>query len=107
MNPEATQPCAQLEERLRFETYFPGENRVRMRREWERVFTEGRSRGELTARGMEVPCIVSTADDSDETRHMPREMNAAGFFGKPVDSMALLDAIRWAVPEPPWLPGRG
>ncbi|HNQ87956.1 MAG TPA: PAS domain S-box protein [Verrucomicrobiota bacterium] len=30
---------------LRVETYFQGENLVRMRREWERVFTEGRSRG--------------------------------------------------------------
>lgn len=59
----------------------------------------GGFRGELATRGMKVPCIVVTADDSDETRHMAREMNAAGFFCKPVDGMALLDAIRWAVPE--------
>ena len=55
--------------------------------------------GELAARGIKMPCIVVTVDDSSETRQMAREMNAVGFFCKPVDGMALLDAIRWAVPE--------
>ncbi|HNQ87958.1 MAG TPA: response regulator [Verrucomicrobiota bacterium] len=62
--------------------------------------------GELASRGMKVPCIVVTADDSEETRHMAREMQAAGFFCKPVDGMALLDAIRWAVPEAASAPRR-
>ncbi|MBI1178167.1 response regulator [bacterium] len=56
-------------------------------------------RGDLSTRGIEVPCIVVTADDSNETRQMAREINAVGFFSKPVDGMALLDAVRWAVPE--------
>ena len=57
-------------------------------------------RGELAKRGIEVPCIVVTADDSNQTRQMAREMNAVAFFCKPVDGMALLDAVRWAIPDP-------
>lgn len=58
-------------------------------------------RSDLSRRGIEAPCIVVTADDSNETRNLAREMNAASFFCKPVDGMALLDAIRWVIPEAP------
>ncbi|MHC4071434.1 MAG: response regulator transcription factor [Planctomycetota bacterium] len=37
------------------------------------------------------------ADDNPETIRKARQMKAAGFFRKPVDSMALLDAIEWAL----------
>jgi FixJ family two-component response regulator len=51
---------------------------------------------ELEAREVEVPVIVITADDAPETRRKAQKMKAAGFFRKPVDGTALLDAIRWA-----------
>jgi two-component system response regulator FixJ len=52
---------------------------------------------ELKARGAHLPIIVVTADDNPETIRKARQMKAAGFFRKPVDSMALLDAIEWAL----------
>jgi FixJ family two-component response regulator len=51
---------------------------------------------ELEAREVEVPIIVITADDAPETRRKAQKMKAAGFFRKPLDGTALLDAIRWA-----------
>jgi FixJ family two-component response regulator len=41
--------------------------------------------------------IFVTADDDDDTRKKAKEMNAVGFFRKPVDGTALLDAIEWAL----------
>jgi FixJ family two-component response regulator len=41
--------------------------------------------------------IFVTADDDDDTRRKAKEMNAVGFFRKPVDGPALLDAIDWAL----------
>jgi FixJ family two-component response regulator len=41
--------------------------------------------------------IFVTADDDDDTRREAKEMNAVGFFRKPVDGTALLDAIEWAL----------
>ena len=52
---------------------------------------------ELKARGLDLPIIVVTADDDPETRRKARRMKAAGFFRKPVDGTALLDAIEWAL----------
>ena len=52
---------------------------------------------ELEARGVSAPTIVVTACDSPETRRMAQNLKAEGFFCKPVDSMALLDAIRWVI----------
>jgi FixJ family two-component response regulator len=48
-------------------------------------------------RGVDLPIIVVTADDDAETRRKALRMKAAGFFRKPVDGTALLDAIRWAL----------
>jgi FixJ family two-component response regulator len=51
---------------------------------------------ELKARGVQLPIIVVTADDDPETLRQASSLGAAGFFRKPVDGAALLDAIRWA-----------
>lgn len=55
--------------------------------------------GELTERVKNLPCIVVTADDSDETRQIASAINAVAFFCKPVDGMALVDTVRWAAPH--------
>jgi FixJ family two-component response regulator len=52
---------------------------------------------ELAARNVQLPIIVVTADDDPKTRRTAQNMNAAGFFRKPVDGTALLDAIAWAL----------
>ena len=52
---------------------------------------------ELKARNIHLPIIVVTGDDDPETRRKAQEMKAAGFFRKPVDGPALLDAINWAL----------
>jgi DNA-binding NarL/FixJ family response regulator len=41
--------------------------------------------------------IFVTADDDPEIRSKAKRMKAAGFFHKPVDGPALLDAIDWAL----------
>ena len=52
---------------------------------------------ELKARHIHLPIIVVTGDDDSETRRKAQKMKAAGFFRKPVDGPALLDAINWAL----------
>ena len=52
---------------------------------------------ELKERGVHLPIIVVTADDDPETRKKAQRLGAAGFFRKPVDGAALLDAIAWAL----------
>lgn len=52
---------------------------------------------ELKARGVHLSIIVVTADDNPETRRKAQEMKAAGFYRKPVDGPALLDAIDWTL----------
>ena len=52
---------------------------------------------ELKNRNVNFPIIVVTADDTADTRQKAQEMNAQGFFRKPVDGTALLDAISWAL----------
>ena len=51
----------------------------------------------LKARNIHLPIIVVTGDDDSETRRKAQKMKAAGFFRKPVDGPALLDAINWAL----------
>ena len=48
-------------------------------------------------RGVHPPIIVVTTVDDSKTRQKALKMNAAGFFRKPVDGAALLDAINWAL----------
>jgi FixJ family two-component response regulator len=52
---------------------------------------------ELVARGARLAIIMITGDDDPETRRRALTMRAAGFFRKPVDGTALLDAIAWAM----------
>jgi FixJ family two-component response regulator len=52
---------------------------------------------ELVARGARLSIIMITGDDDPETRRKALAMQAAGFFRKPVDGTALLDAIAWSM----------
>jgi FixJ family two-component response regulator len=52
---------------------------------------------EIKAKDIDLPIIVVTADDDPGTRLKAQEMNAVGFFRKPVDGTALLDAVDWAL----------
>ena len=50
---------------------------------------------ELKNRNVNLPIIVVTGDNDAETRRKAKKMKAIGFFRKPVDGTALLDAINW------------
>ena len=52
---------------------------------------------ELNNRGISLPTIFLTAFDSDNERKRAQRSGAVGFFRKPVDDSALIDAIKWAV----------
>jgi FixJ family two-component response regulator len=52
---------------------------------------------ELNKRCLKIPIIVVTGDDDPETMEKAKMMKAAGFFRKPVDGPALLDAIKWVL----------
>ncbi len=52
---------------------------------------------ELAARGEKIPVIVVSASDDAHVREHARQLGAEGFFRKPVDDQALLDAILWAI----------
>jgi hypothetical protein len=53
---------------------------------------------ELEARSLNLPIIVVTAyNDPETTWRKARKMEAVGFFDKPVDGTALLNAIDWAI----------
>lgn len=51
----------------------------------------------LEKRGLNIPVIFITAYDTAETREQIKQIGAAGYFRKPVDDQALIDAIHWAV----------
>ena len=52
---------------------------------------------ELKNRKIYLPIIVVTGDDDPETKKKAAKMKAVGFFRKPVDGTALLDAVNWAL----------
>ncbi len=52
---------------------------------------------ELKNRKIYLPIIIVTGDDDPETRKKAAKMKAVGFFRKPVDGTALLDAVNWAL----------
>jgi FixJ family two-component response regulator len=54
----------------------------------------------LDAAHSPLPVIFLTAEDTDQARATAREAGAAGFFRKPVDTQALLDAVTWALNQP-------
>lgn len=47
--------------------------------------------------GLSVPVILLSACDSPETRAMAKTEGVSGYFRKPVDDQALIDAIEWAI----------
>jgi FixJ family two-component response regulator len=47
--------------------------------------------------GHHLPVIFVTAHDTAETRDLAHRFGASGYFRKPVDDQALLDAITWAI----------
>jgi FixJ family two-component response regulator len=51
----------------------------------------------LAELGHRFPVIFVTAYDTEQNRTAAKRVGAAGFFHKPVDGQALLDAIAWAV----------
>ena len=50
----------------------------------------------LLSQQVRIPVIVISASDDAQTREHARDLGAVGFFRKPVDDQALLDAIWWA-----------
>ena len=52
---------------------------------------------ELKKREIYLPIIVVTGDDDPETKKKAAKMKAIGFFRKPVDGTALLDAVNWTL----------
>ena len=71
------------------------------------VIADGRMHGgsglelpkELRSRGRRLPVIIVTAHDTEEMRAEARQAGVAGYFRKPVDDQALIDAIEWALSE--------
>lgn len=53
----------------------------------------------LNATHSELPLILLTAHDTHESRTAAHEAGAEGYFRKPVDTQALLDAVQWALNE--------
>jgi len=51
----------------------------------------------LKVRGTHLPIIMVSADDHDQNRRTAHDFEAVGLFRKPVDGIALLDAVRWAL----------
>ena len=51
----------------------------------------------LINRGVEIPIIFLTGFDSVEDRKEAQKQGAVSFFRKPIDDLALIDAINWAV----------
>ena len=53
--------------------------------------------GKLRDRRLNLPVVFISADDSDANRAKVRAVGGRGLYRKPVDSQALIDAIRWAI----------
>jgi two-component system response regulator FixJ len=54
-------------------------------------------RTEFKKYGVDLPFIIISGDDDSKSRQRAHEMNAAGFFRKPIDGIALIDAVDWAI----------
>ena len=52
---------------------------------------------ELGTGGSDLPIIVVTTHDDRQTRRRALRLNTIGYFRKPIDGTALLDAIAWAM----------
>ena len=51
----------------------------------------------LRTKEIRLPVIFISSDDTPEARQMAQNVDASGFFRKPVDGTALIDTIRWTV----------
>ncbi len=51
--------------------------------------------------GCSIPVILTSADDPGCILAAAKIAGAAGFFRKPVDGQALIDAVNWALGDPP------
>ena len=54
-------------------------------------------KAEFKKHGVCLPFIIISADDDSKIKQRAHKMKAAGFFRKPIDGTALIDAIEWAV----------
>ena len=54
-------------------------------------------KAEFKKHGVCLPIIIISADDDSKIRQRAHEMKAVGFFRKPIDGVALIDAIDWAI----------
>lgn len=55
--------------------------------------------GLIARRGQNAPVIFITAHDNARYRRSAKLAGASGYFRKPIDQQALLDAIEWALNE--------
>lgn len=51
----------------------------------------------LQTKEVHLPVICITADDTSKARQIAQRVNASGFFRKPVDGTALIDALKWTI----------
>ena len=68
---------------LLLDVQMPGMNGMELQRQLRRA-------------GIQVPVIFITAFDDGLTREAARNLGAAGYFRKPFDDQALIDAIKFA-----------
>ncbi len=54
-------------------------------------------KAEFKKHGVCLPFIIISADDDSKIKQRAHKMNAAGFFRKPIDGLALVDSIDWAI----------
>ncbi len=54
-------------------------------------------RKRLESARAQLPLIILTANETEEAQAVARDTGAVAYFRKPVDSNALLDAVRWAI----------
>ncbi len=52
---------------------------------------------ELKCCQSKINIIVISVDDDLESKKIAKEIGAVGFFRKPVDGTALIDAIHWSL----------
>ena len=54
-------------------------------------------KAEFKKHGVCLPFIIISADDDSKIKQRAHKMKAAGFFRKPIDGLALVDSIDWAI----------
>ena len=52
---------------------------------------------EFKKHGVCLPFFIISADDDSKIKQRAHKMNASGFFRKPIDGVALVDSIDWAI----------